>query len=158
VVIGDGPEYKKIARRATPNIKLLGFQDDQALATHLQQAKALVFAADEDFGILPVEAQACGTPVIAYGRGGARETILDGETGIFFAEQTADSIMDAVDRFESQPPACDPSAIREHALRFSTARFCRELTEFVRQAWAQFQQRRVDVGTTDDAEAVFAEI
>jgi glycosyltransferase involved in cell wall biosynthesis len=135
VVIGDGPDYKKIARRATPNIRLLGYQTDASLKQHLQRAKALVFAADEDFGILPVEAQACGTPVIAFGRGGATETVIDGETGLFFAEQTPESIVAAVDRFESQPLACDASAIREHAERFSIARFRRELSRLVTREW-----------------------
>src|SRR5262245_3863436 len=144
VVIGDGPEYKRIAKRATPNIKLLGYQDNEVLTSHLQRAKALVFAADEDFGILPVEAQACGTPVIAYGRGGARETVIDGETGLFFSEQTPESLIAAVDRFESQPPIGDAAAIRQHALRFSTDRFCRELSEFVGLAWDRFQHNRED--------------
>ncbi len=138
VVIGDGPEYKRIAKRATPNVKLLGYQDNDVLTSHLQRAKALIFAADEDFGILPVEAQACGTSVIAYGRGGGLETIIDGETGLFFQEQTPNSIVAAVDRFEQQPPMCDAAAIRQHALRFSTARFCQELSDFVGQAWDQF--------------------
>jgi glycosyltransferase involved in cell wall biosynthesis len=135
VVIGDGPDYKKIARRATPNIQLLGFQSDTSLNQHLQQAKALVFAADEDFGILPVEAQACGTPVIAFGRGGATETVIDGETGLFFAEQTPESIVAAVERFESHSLLCDPPAIREHAERFSIARFRRELSSLVTREW-----------------------
>src|SRR5438067_4734958 len=158
VVIGDGPEYKRIARRVTPNIKLLGYQDNAALTSHLQRAKSLVFAADEDFGILPVEAQACGTPVIAYGRGGALETIIDGETGLFFSEQTPDSIIAAIDRFESQPPLCDPAAIRQHALQFSTSRFCQELSDFVSRAWTEFRQARevarVEAGTIEDDLAV----
>jgi glycosyltransferase involved in cell wall biosynthesis len=135
VVIGDGPEYKKIARRATPNIRLLGFQSDAALQHHLQTAKALVFAADEDFGILPVEAQACGTPVIAFGRGGALETVVDGETGLFFSEQTPGSIAAAIERFESEPLLCDAPSIREHAQRFSIARFRRELSGLVTRQW-----------------------
>lgn len=140
VVIGNGPEYKRIAKRATPNVQLLGYQDDEVLVSHLQQARALVFAADEDFGILPVEAQACGTPVIAYGCGGTTETVLDGETGRFFREQTPDAIVAAVNHFESQPPAYDPAEIRQHALRFSAARFCDELSDLVRRAWDAFQQ------------------
>jgi len=144
VVIGDGPEYKRIARRATPNVKLLGYQDNDVLTSHLQRARALVFAADEDFGILPVEAQACGTPVIAYGRGGARETIIEGETGLFFSEQSPESIVAALDRFESHPPIGEAAAIRQHALRFSTARFCQEFSEYVQRAWRRFQQPRED--------------
>jgi glycosyltransferase involved in cell wall biosynthesis len=138
VVIGDGPQYKQLARRATPNITLLGYQDHAVLLERMQKAKALVFAADEDFGILPVEAQACGTPVIAFGRGGVCETVLDGRTGLFFDEQMPQSIIAAVDRFERQPPTASPTAISEHAQQFSAARFCRELEEFVLTAWRDF--------------------
>jgi glycosyltransferase involved in cell wall biosynthesis len=141
VVIGDGPQYKKLMQRATPNIRLLGYQPSAELASHLQRAKALVFAADEDFGILPVEAQACGTPVIAYGRGGATETILDGDTGLFFDDQSPSAIVEAVDHFEASPPALAPAEIRAHAARFSASRFCDELQQCVAAAWREFQER-----------------
>jgi glycosyltransferase involved in cell wall biosynthesis len=141
VVVGDGPEYSKVAWRATPNVEVLGYQDDEALVRHLQRAKALIFAADEDFGILPVEAQACGTPVIALGRGGALETVLDGETGAFFDEQTPEAIRAAVERFERQPPAFSAGEIREHALQFGEGRFCSELAELVSRSWEAFQAR-----------------
>jgi glycosyltransferase involved in cell wall biosynthesis len=142
VVIGDGPDYKKIARLATPNVELLGHQDNDALKRHLQRAKALVFAADEDFGILPVEAQACGTPVIAYGRGGVTETVIDGQTGLFFEEQSPAAIVEAVDRFESQANGFDPDHIRAHAERFSIARFRRELSTLVSREWNYFSADR----------------
>src|SRR5207344_2359038 len=112
-----------------------GFQPASVLCDLMQRARAFVFAADEDFGILPVEAQACGTPVIAFGRGGATETIIDGETGLFFDCQTPESIIAAVDRFESRPLGFDPARIRQHALRFSASRFCRQLADFVELAW-----------------------
>jgi glycosyltransferase involved in cell wall biosynthesis len=105
IVIGDGPEMKKLRAIATPNITLLGYQKFDVLKAHMQNAKAFLFAAEEDFGITPVEAQACGTPVIAYGKGGALETVIQSEdkgkaTGIWFTEQTPYSIVDAVNRFE----------------------------------------------------------
>ncbi|MEJ2045157.1 MAG: glycosyltransferase [Reinekea sp.] len=101
-IIGNGSEMKKLQAIAddAPNIEFLGYQPTEALKKHMQQARAFVFAAEEDFGIIPVEAQACGTPVIAYGRGGARDTVLDGKTGILFTEQTDQGIIDAVNRYE----------------------------------------------------------
>ena len=139
VVIGEGPDYKKIAARATPNVELLGYQDGPTLVRHLQTARALVFAADEDFGILPVEAQACGTPVIAYGRGGVTETVLDRETGLFFPEQTAESIVAAVEQFEALSVPLDPLLIRENAERFSVSRFQQELADLVSREWSRFR-------------------
>jgi glycosyltransferase involved in cell wall biosynthesis len=140
VVIGDGPERKKIERRATANIELLGYLDDQALARHLERAKALVFAADEDFGILPVEAQAAGTPVICLGRGGATETVLDGETGIFFHEQSAAAIIQAVRQFEASGVSEDAASISRWADRFNNQRFREELAAVVAEEWERFSQ------------------
>ena len=104
VVIGEGPEFAKTKAIAGPNIEIMGYQPFDVLKEKMQKAKAFVFAAEEDFGITPVEAQACGTPVIAYGKGGALETVrgLDEEnpTGLFFEEQTVESIVKAVNRFE----------------------------------------------------------
>lgn len=140
VVIGDGPQRKKIERRATANIQLLGYQDDQALARHLEQAKALVFAADEDFGILPVEAQAAGTPVICLGRGGATETVRDGETGIFFHEQSAEAIVQAVRQFEASGVSEDAASISRWADRFNSQRFREELATVVAEEWERFSQ------------------
>ena len=139
VVIGDGPEMDKIRALATPNVRLLGYQPFEALRSHMQQAKAFVFAAEEDFGIIPVEAQACGTPVIAFGKGGAVETVVqsgDSElaTGVFFHEQTADSIVDAVRRFESAP-IFSPVACRRNAERFSIDRFRQQFAAYVETKW-----------------------
>jgi len=116
---------------------MIGYQDEPALKRHLQAAQALVFAADEDFGILPVEAQACGTPVIAYGRGGALETVVDEQTGLLFAEQTQEAIIDAVERFDSYC-AWDAMAIRSNAKRFSAERFRQELAGLVQVEWSRF--------------------
>ena len=129
IVIGDGPEMKKIKSFTTKNIELIGYQPFSVLKEHMENAKAFVFAAQEDFGIVPVEAQACGTPVIAYGKGGALETVIDGKTGIHFDEQSEKSLITAVHRFESLH-FC-PSAIRAHAESFSTDRFLSEFKGFV---------------------------
>ncbi len=130
VVIGDGPEMARLKQINAPNVNLLGFQDNEAVAKAMQDAKALIFAAEEDFGIVPVEAQACGTPVIAYGKGGALETVIPGETGFFFDEQTPDSLIAAVEQFESAP-ALNPERIRENAERFDKDRFKTVLKTFV---------------------------
>ncbi|MCK4856407.1 MAG: glycosyltransferase family 4 protein [candidate division Zixibacteria bacterium] len=134
VVIGDGPEFGKIRRMAGDNVTLLGYQPFEVLKDHLQLARAFIFAAEEDFGILPVEAQACGTPVIAYGRGGALETIINGHTGIFFHRQEVDSLVAAVTQFERSASGFDPHEIRRNTLRFSEERFCSEFREFVQRA------------------------
>ncbi len=133
VVIGDGPEMAKIRAKATPNIQLLGYQPFSVLRDHMQRAKAFVFAAEEDFGIISLEAQACGTPVIAYGRGGSAETILNGLTGLFFAEQSAEAVKGIVRRFEQG--TYSPKECRQNAERFSAARFREAFSELVSQEW-----------------------
>jgi len=130
VIIGDGPEYSKIRRKAGTNVTLLGYQPFKSLKKYLQQARALIFAAEEDFGIVPLEAQACGTPVIAYGKGGALETVIDGRTGTFFNNLTVSDVISAVGRFEKMDPYLKPAEIRDNALRFSRERFQRELSQF----------------------------
>lgn len=139
VVIGDGPECRKIKAKATPNVDILGYQPENELREYLESAQAFVFAAEEDFGILPVEAQACGTPVIAYGRGGCTETVIDGVTGLFFDEQTAASIVGAVQRFEATKAGFDPVVIRRHAEQFSISRFREQFAALVERAWNEFK-------------------
>ncbi|MHB8839336.1 MAG: glycosyltransferase [Gemmatimonadaceae bacterium] len=129
VVIGDGPEMPRVRQVAAANVEVLGAQPRDVLRDYLRRARAFVFAADEDFGILPVEAQACGTPVIAYGVGGARETVVDGVTGVFFGEQTAQALVESVRRFEAI--ALDPAACRANAERFAVERFRREFRSWV---------------------------
>ncbi|HEX7932910.1 MAG TPA: glycosyltransferase family 4 protein [Paraburkholderia sp.] len=135
VVIGDGPEMKKIKALAGPNVAILGHQPLEVLVDHLRRARAFVFAAEEDFGISVVEAQACGTPVIAYGRGGALESVVglpaEQPTGVFFTEQTDESLLDAVSRFERNASAFEPWNCRKNAERFSTENFKAAITEFV---------------------------
>ncbi|RKT20998.1 glycosyltransferase involved in cell wall biosynthesis [Paraburkholderia sp. RAU2J] len=135
VVIGDGPEMKKIKSCAGENVTILGHQPWEVLVDHLRRARAFVFAAEEDFGISVVEAQACGTPVIAFGRGGALETVvglpLDRPTGVFFGEQTLESLLEAVGRFENNAGLFDPRQCRRNAERFSTENFKAALTDFI---------------------------
>jgi glycosyltransferase involved in cell wall biosynthesis len=144
IVIGDGTDFAKIKAKAGPNVTLLGYRPNDVLCDHLQRARAFVFAAEEDFGIAPLEAQACGTPVIAYGKGGALETIIESKTGIFFRDQSVEGIHEALDRFEQMQ--FDPDVIRVNAERFSMERFHRELLEFVRVQYADFEQQRLGLG------------
>src|SRR4030043_1557437 len=99
----------------------------------MQKAKAFVFAAEEDFGIVPIEAQACGTPVIAYGKGGSPETVIEGKTGLFFEKQNPSSIIDAVRQFEQTNQAFSVEEMRRNAERFSKERFQSEVPAFVAQ-------------------------
>lgn len=140
IVIGDGPLLRECIESAPPNVKVLGFQPDDVLRAHLMRARAFIFAAEEDFGIAPVEAQACGTPVIAFGKGGATETVIDGETGLFFYEQTGEAIVKAIDEFELCRGKFDRHRIRQNAERFSTTRFCSEFREFVLQQWEAYRK------------------
>jgi glycosyltransferase involved in cell wall biosynthesis len=132
IVIGDGPELKSLKAMASSNITFSGFQSDRVIEDTLQRARAFVYAAQEDFGIVPVEAQACGTPVIAYGKGGVLETVVPGETGQFFYEQTEKALIAAIEGFERLQPF-DPFIIRKNAERFSKNRFKREMQAFVEE-------------------------
>ncbi|MEX3940862.1 glycosyltransferase family 4 protein [Paraburkholderia sp. BR10937] len=126
VVIGDGPDMHKVRAKATPNVEVLGYQPFAVLHDRMRRAKAFVFAAEEDFGISVVEAQACGTPVIAFGKGGALETVRDTgsrPTGLFFEDQNADAIIDAVESFESDPGRFRAEDCRANAERFSSRHF-----------------------------------
>ena len=140
VVIGGGPNLEAYKKMAGPNVEVMGYQPFDVLKERMQHAKAFVFAADEDFGMIPIEAESCGTPVIAYGHGGSLETVCDGKTGLFFKEQTADAIIEAVRRFESmgeQP--FSPQDCREWAEGFSEERFKREIKEFVEEKFKEFK-------------------
>lgn len=131
VIIGDGSEMQSVRQAAGPNVQIMGYQPFEVLRDHMQRARGFIFAAEEDFGITPVEAQACGTPVIAYGKGGSLETVrglgCDRPTGVFFPEQTPESIRDAVALYERNQSLFDPEACRHHALSFSPERFRKEI-------------------------------
>jgi len=130
IVIGDGPDFEKIKTKAGANVILMGYQPFEVLRDHMQRARAFVFAAEEDFGITPVEAQSCGTPVIAYGRGGALETVADGKSGVFFNTQDIQSINEAVKRFETL--SWDAAQVRENALKFGVDHFINRLQHTMR--------------------------
>ncbi len=131
LIIGDGPELPRLKRMANSNVKLLGYQSDEKVIELLGKARAFVCAAEEDFGIAIVEAQAAGCPVIAYGAGGARETVIEDVTGLFFQEQTVESVMEAVQRFENNSKSFSTAPIVQNSQRFSKYRFVREFQEFV---------------------------
>lgn len=147
VVIGDGPDYDKIKLSSSPNVMLLGYQPFNVLSRHMQNAKAFIFAAEEDFGIAPLEAQASGTPVIAFGKGGALETIVgssvDGKkrTGVFFYQQTSEAIIAAIQEFESLDERISPEECRQNAMRFSIKRFCTEFKSYVEDSYQKFLRK-----------------
>jgi glycosyltransferase involved in cell wall biosynthesis len=123
VVIGSGPEKEKILAKATPNVGVIGYQDFESLRDYMQKAKAFVFAAEEDFGIIVVEAMACGTPVIAGNYGGTAESVIDGVTGILFKKQDVDSIVEAVKKFDVISHSINYREIRLHSEKFSREMF-----------------------------------
>jgi glycosyltransferase involved in cell wall biosynthesis len=127
VVIGDGPRMEMCRRLAGRNVSFWGHAPGEQMREALRRARAFVFAAEEDFGIAPVEAQACGTPVICYGRGGVLDSVVPDRTGVFFAEQTEESLCEAVRRFEGMQ--FDAGVIRRNAERFSVAEFRRGVME-----------------------------
>ena len=140
VVVGEGPEMRRLKDMAGDTVELVGWQDDQALRTILRKAKAFIHAADEDFGIAMLEAQATGCPVIALGRGAALETIIDGTTGIFFRETEVESLTGAMLEFEKQELAFQAGEISAHAQRFSRSGFQKEFGDYVGLAWDSFQR------------------
>ena len=138
LVIGSGPQQGRLARLAGPGVTLAGWLPDEQIREHLRRGRALLFPGHEDFGIAPVEAQACGTAVIGFGKGGLTETVIPaGEgrpgTGVFFAEQTVSSLCDAIRRFEADPACCDSHLARRQAEQFTTSRFERELIGFLNE-------------------------
>lgn len=148
VVIGDGPEMEAVRRVAGSNVTIMGKQPDDVVVSYLQRARAFLFAAEEDFGIAPLEAQACGTPVIAYGKGGALETIrgddTDDRTGVFFDTQTPASITAAIHQFESVAGSISREACRANAHRFSVERFREEIAAFVDAAMTRHHAPELD--------------
>lgn len=146
LVIGDGSEMNKIKSKASKNIEILGYQPNSVMQEHMKNAKAFVFAAEEDFGITPVEAQACGTPVIAYGKGGALETVRplgqNSATGLFFGKQDVTSIVEAVNKFEISISELQPTDCRSNALKFSAQRFKDEMGRYIENKWLEFQDAK----------------
>jgi glycosyltransferase involved in cell wall biosynthesis len=136
VVIGTGQDEPQIRALAGPTVELLGWQTDAVIRDHLRQCRALLFPGEEDFGIVPVEAQACGAPVIAFGRGGATETVIPPRrsqppTGLWFEDQTADCMIAAIESFESGAHSFDPFFARRQALCFQQSRFESEIFRYI---------------------------
>ena len=139
-VIGDGPERGRLQKNLPPNVRFLGRQPQRCVAEALRGAKALLFPAEEDFGLVPVEAQAAGTPVIAYARGGGAESVIEGVTGLLFREQTVASLASAIERAETTH--FDPAVLRENAMRFSTSVFRSTLGKWLASEWSRFRIER----------------
>jgi glycosyltransferase involved in cell wall biosynthesis len=146
IVIGDGSEFAKVKSKAKSNVTLLGYQSAEILLKHMQQARAFVFAAEEDFGITPVEAQSCGTPVIAFAKGGVLESVQGMDkanpTGVFFKEQTVESLIQAVEQFELNERRISYRLCRTNALRFSDEQFRRQFRRFVEEQIVKFTGNR----------------
>jgi len=136
VVIGEGPELLRLKRMAGPFIEFKGWLDDDEVMRHMTSCRAVIFPGEEDFGIVPVEAHFAGKPVIAYGRGGALETVKEGETGVFFEDQDPASLMKAVERFESMEDTFFREAIRRSAQRFSPEAFSSGILHCIERALA----------------------
>ncbi len=141
IIIGNGSDYKHLSKIAEPNIEFKGWADDNDLKDYYSRCSALIFPGDEDFGIVPVEAQAFGKPVIAYSKGGALETVVpyasERATGVFFNEQTIESLNSAIDVFERNKNKFDSKLIRENAVRFGRDRFKNEIKSYIEAKWQE---------------------
>lgn len=139
LVIGDGPERKRLERLAGNDVQLLGWLPDDQVGDLLGRARAFVHAAEEDFGIAPVEAMAAGCPIIAYADGGLQESVTDGLSGLFFEERSVSGVMGGLQRFESIEAVFRPQAVRQAALPYGKDRFQTEMLAFIQGAWQAFE-------------------
>lgn len=140
IIIGEGSEYKRLKKIAKNNIKFLGWQSTDNLKKYYAMAKALIFPGEEDFGITPVEAQASGTPVIGYGKGGLLETVIKGKTGMFFSRQDYKDIINIVENFESSSSKFDPYEIRNNSMKFSKKSFENKLSQFLEEKYQEYYE------------------
>jgi len=136
-IIGVGPYRRYLESKAEPNVEFLGKVNEELLIRNYAYCQALIFPGEEDFGIVPLEAQASGRPVIAYAKGGALETVIDGITGIFFKEQTADSLISAIKHFEKIKNNFDPKKIMENAMRFDKGMFQERIKSFINSKYKE---------------------
>lgn len=139
-IVGVGPEYKRLRQKANPNVQFLGSLSDRELVQAYQKAKALIMPGEEDFGINSLESQACGVPVIAFGRGGATETIIPDQTGLFFSDLSMDSLLAALDKFKSM--TFNKMKIRENAEKFSRDKFKDEISSYFHKMWIEHKNRQ----------------
>jgi glycosyltransferase involved in cell wall biosynthesis len=147
-IVGDGPQMSALRKLAGPTIEFAGAVDDEAVAHAYARCRALLFCGEEDFGLVPVEAQSFGRPVVAFAKGGALETVaglnvgsdfLAGSTGVFFSQQTPESLVAAIQYFESVEPRFSPTAIRAHAEQFDESHFVETFSRFIREKLVDFQ-------------------
>jgi glycosyltransferase involved in cell wall biosynthesis len=138
IIIGEGPSKLNLAQSAADNIKFLGYQPFDVMKSYLEGAKGFVYSAVEDFGISPIEAQAAGTPVIGLRKGGLMETVIDGETGVFYDSQTPESLVATINDFESSKIEFNPDHMHKQATKFSKERFQSEISAYVNQRWLEF--------------------
>lgn len=141
VVAGAGRDQSRLRRLAGPTVSLRGFVPEEELLRLYATARAVIFPSDDDFGLVPIEAMAAGTPVLALRRGGARETVVEGTTGEFFDEPVEELLADCIRRFLDREHAYDRAAIRAHAAQFSADHFRRELIRLVERTWEMKQRR-----------------
>jgi glycosyltransferase involved in cell wall biosynthesis len=139
IIVGEGRDRAQLEALAGQTVEFKGRLSWADVAELMANCRAFIFPGFEDFGITPLEAQATGRPVVAFARGGALDTVIEGETGLFFHEQSVEALMEAIERFEQA--SFDPAAARANAERFSNERFCRELSEFVEAKWRAFTRQ-----------------
>lgn len=142
VVVGEGDELPRLQSIAKPNIAFTGWVSDEKAAEYMAKARAVIFPVEEDFGIVPVEAMAAGTPVVALARGGVLETVVEGKTGLFFYEQTADALVAALRKFQQMEKMFRPSTLRRHAERFEQQVFLDKMRRFVAKSFEEHKAKR----------------
>jgi len=152
VIIGDGPQRSQLEKKAAPNIKFLGKQPDDVLIDYYSRCKGFIFPGEEDFGITPLEAMASGKPVIAYGRGGALETVVEGKTGMFFYEQHSDILSDAV--VKAEKIQWNPDSIINHAYKFNVDIIKKKLSDYVQATYSDFIKKTYN--SSSDSKNIFS--